>query len=199
MALDTLLIATHNQGKVVEFQKMLGGLGVTLKSAADFGLPEPEETEKTFVGNALLKARAAMEATGLPTLADDSGLCVVDLDDAPGIYSARWAETPQGRDFDKAMKRVHKELNGIDGTQKAYFIAVLALMYPDGRQEIFEGRVQGTLCWPPRGSHGHGYDPIFIPEGHYISFGEMAAEQKNAMSHRAVAVEKFLHYMQKNA
>lgn len=193
-----LLIATHNQGKVLEFQQMFDGMDLEIKSAADFDLAEPEETESTFEGNALLKARAACEATGLPALADDSGICVDALDGAPGIYSARWGETPNGRDFTVAMERVHKELNGIDGSQTAYFIAVLALVYPDGQEELFEGRMEGHLTWPMRGDCGHGYDPIFVPNGYDVTCAEMSAEDKNAISHRAKAVEKFKKYLEKN-
>ena len=199
MVLKTLLIATHNQGKVAEFQQMLEGLEITLKSAADFNLPEPDETEETFIGNALLKARAAVQATGLPSLADDSGLCVDALNGAPGIYSARWGETPEGRDFNMAMARVNKEAGGIDGTQTAHFTAVLALVYPDGREEVFEGIMKGHLCWPMRGSKGHGYDPIFIPEGYDLTCAEMEPVQKNEISHRALAVEKFKNYLMQNA
>jgi len=195
MALTQLLLATHNKGKVDEFNTMLDGLGIELKSAIDFDLPEPEETEKTFIGNAVLKAKAAVEITNMPCLADDSGISIDALDGAPGIYSARWAETDQGRDFNMAMERVNSELGGIDGTQTAYFTAVLALVFPDGSQEIFEGRVDGTLCWPPRGEKGFGYDPIFIPEGYDKTFAEMEPDFKHQMSHRAVAVEKFLKYI----
>lgn len=201
--MKTLLIATHNQGKVVEFDKMLDGLGIELKSAADFDLAEPEETESTFIGNALLKARAACIATGVPSLADDSGLCVDALDGAPGIYSARWGETPNGRDFKIAMERVNKDLKkingrGIDGSQTAYFIAVLALVYPDGKEVTFEGRMVGNLIYPMRGENGHGYDPIFIPEGYEVTCGEMDSTEKNAISHRAVAVAKFKEYLLSN-
>lgn len=199
MAIDTLLIATHNQGKVAEFDKLLDGSSITLKSAADFDLTEPEETKDSFIGNALLKARAAVKETGVTCLADDSGLAIDALDGAPGIYSARWAETPDGRDFAMAMERVNKEIEGIDGSQTARFVAVLALVYPDGREEIFEGFAEGTLCWPPRGDKGFGYDPIFVPEGFDITFAEMEPDKKHAMSHRAKAVEKFKKYLEKNA
>lgn len=205
MALDTLLIATHNKGKVAEFDKLLGGLNITLKSAEDFNLPEPEETEDNFIGNALLKARAAVELTGLPCLADDSGLSINALDGAPGVYSARWAETESGeRDFNFAMQKVHDSLlksksGAINGTQTASFRAVLALVFPGGGFEIFEGWMDGNLCWPPRGDKGFGYDPIFVPEGHEITFAEMEAEQKHAISHRAFAVSKFKNYLLKNA
>lgn len=195
-----LLIATHNQGKVAEFREMLPDFDI--KSAADFDLPEPEETESTFEGNALLKARAAMEATGLPCLADDSGLAIKALDGAPGIHSARWAETPTGRDFDMAMQKVHQKLHekvgGIKGDERAYFIAVLALVHPDGSHDLFEGRINGNLCWPPRGKKGFGYDPMFVPDGYDISFAEMDPADKHAMSHRAVAVAKFKEYVLKN-
>ena len=192
--MKTLLLATHNQGKVKEFDEMLSSLGVEIKSAADFNLPEPEETESTFEGNALLKARAGCMATGLPTLADDSGFCVSALSGAPGVYSARWAKNSQGCDFGMAMERVIKEV-GNSKDKKAWFKAVLALVYPDGREEIFEGQVNGSIVWPPRGDKGFGYDPIFVPQGYDMTFAEMEADQKNAISHRARAVEKFLNYI----
>lgn len=207
MAIDTLLIATHNQGKVKEFEELLNGLGIALKSANDFNLPEPEETEETFVGNALLKARAAVAATGLPCLADDSGLTVSALDGAPGVYSARWAETENGRDFNLAMQKVQDNISkmngsGIDGSQSASFVAVLALVFPDDnanvKHEIFEGWADGHLCWPPRGDKGFGYDPIFMPDGYDVTFAEMEPEQKQSMSHRAHAVAKFKNYLIKN-
>ncbi len=208
MAMDTLLIATHNKGKVVEFDKMLSGLDITLKSAADFDLPEPEETEDSFIGNALLKAHAAVTATGVTSLADDSGIAIDALNGAPGIYSARWAETPsnnqEGRDFNMAMERVNVEISklndrGIDGTQTAYFVAVLALVYPNGEEVTFEGRMNGTLCWPPRGEKGFGYDPIFVPNGLDKTFAEIDPAEKHAMSHRAIAVDKFKQYLIENA
>lgn len=177
---------------------MLDGLGVELASAADFDLPEPEETGSTFTDNAILKSQAAVDATGLPCLADDSGLAIDALGGEPGIHSARWAETPDGRDFNVAMQKVNEKIGGIDGTQTAYFIAVLALIFPDGKQKIFEGRINGNLCWPPRGEKGFGYDPIFIPEGRDITFAEMDPDEKHAMSHRAIAVEKFKQYLQQN-
>ena len=149
---------------MAEFHEMLSGITEEIKSAADFGLPEPEETGTSFTENAILKARAAAQATNLPCLADDSGLAVDALDGAPGIYSARWAGPD--KDFQAAMQRVHDELGGIDGTQTARFIAVLALVFPDGTTECFEGTVEGTLNWPPRGDKGFGYDPIFTPDGY---------------------------------
>ena len=204
MTIETLLIATHNQGKVAEFDKLLDGLDITLKSAADFNLVEPIETGETFVENALLKARLAVEATGLPCLADDSGLTIAALDGAPGIYSARWAEMPEGgRDFNLAMQKVHDNISktkagSIDGSQTACFIAVLALVFPNGRFETFEGWMDGHLCWPPRGDKGFGYDPIFVPEGHAITFAEMEPAVKHAISHRARAVAKFKNYLIQN-
>lgn len=169
-----------------------------IKSAADFDLPEPEETEDTFTGNAILKARAAMEATGLPCLADDSGLAIDILNGEPGIYSARWAEVDGKRDFDVAMNAVNEKIGGIQGVETAHFIAVLTLLKPEGTQEIFEGRASGNLCWPPRGKKGFGYDPIFIPEGYDITFAEMEPSEKHAMSHRAKAVAKFVQYLKEN-
>lgn len=205
--MQTLLLATHNKGKVVEFEEMLSGLNIEIKSAADFNLPEPDETETTFVGNALIKARAACQATGLPALADDSGLCVDALDGAPGVYTADWAETDghgqEGRDFNIAMARVNDEIGEIKGTETAYFIAVLALVYPDVNGALsevtFEGRFDGHLTWPMRGEKGHGYDPIFVPEGQNITSAEMEPADKNAMSHRAKAVAKFKEYLMENA
>ncbi|MEM9469763.1 MAG: RdgB/HAM1 family non-canonical purine NTP pyrophosphatase [Pseudomonadota bacterium] len=201
--IETLILATHNQGKVDEFGVMLGDVLGTkikeIKSAAAFNLPEPEETEDSFVGNALLKARAACSKTGLPSLADDSGLAVDALNGAPGIYSARWAETEKGRDFKKAMQRVNEECGRINGTQTARFVAVLALVYPSGEEVTFEGTVEGHLVWPPQGEKGFGYDPIFEPKGHDITFAEMEQNKKNAMSHRANAVKKFIEYLNTHA
>lgn len=186
---------------------MFEGLGIAVKSAADFDLPEPEETETSFAGNALLKARAACKATGLPALADDSGLCVDALDGAPGIFSARWGKTDKthidGRDFSGAMQRIYDEIKekngiGIDGTQTAHFTTVMALVYPDGREEVFEGKFDGHLCWPTRGPHHFGYDPIFVPEGYDLTCAEMAPQEKNAISHRAKAVQKFKQYIEEN-
>ncbi len=196
--MDTLLIATHNTGKVREFEEMLAQLGITLKSAADFDLPEPEETGTTFTDNALLKAKAGCEATGLPTLADDSGFCVTSLMGRPGIYSARWAETEAGRDFNAAMVRVNEELGEAED-RSAYFVAVLALVYPDGREEIFEGRIDGLAVWPPRGNKGFGYDPMFVPSGYNMTFGEMESAEKHKISHRALAVQQFVGYLKAKA
>ncbi len=191
-------MATHNQGKVDEFRSMLNGAGIDVKSNADFDLPEPVETEDNFIGNALIKARAAMTATGLPALADDSGLSIDALDGAPGVYTADWAETPDGRDFEMAMEKVNDKIGGIKGNETAYFTSVLALVLPDGQEHIFEGIVNGTLCWPMRGRKGHGYDPIFIPENHDQTFAEMDLIYKNIISHRSKSVQKFLSYLKQN-
>lgn len=179
-----LVLATHNPGKVREIATLLAPYDVEVVAAGDLGLPEPEETGSTFAENALLKARAAATASGLPALADDSGLCVWALFGEPGIYSARWAGPD--KDFTKAMARVHDELM-MEDDRSASFICALALAQPDGAAEVFEGRVDGTLIWPPRGDKGFGYDPMFVPQGHDVTFGEMNPVAKHAISHRARA------------
>ena len=187
---DRLVLASHNKGKLTEFAALLAERGVTLVSAADLDLPEPEETEDSFVGNARLKARAAATASGLPSLADDSGFCVAALDGAPGIFSARWAG--DARDFGVAMQRVQDELQARGGDDRhAWFVSVLCLALPDGRDAVFEGRIDGQFVWPPRGTGGHGYDPVFVPNGEARSFAEMLEMEKNAISHRARAFAKF--------
>jgi XTP/dITP diphosphohydrolase len=184
-----LVAATHNKGKVSELTDLFAPLGFEVVSAIELDLPEPEETEATFAGNAILKARAAAEATGAPALSDDSGLSVTALGGAPGIYSARWAGEP--RDFGKAMEKVQRELDDIGATDRsAKFVCALAIVWPDGHAEVFEGEVHGELTWPPRGDKGFGYDPVFVAEGESITFGEMEPALKHAMSHRARAVEK---------
>ena len=180
-----LVIASHNAGKVREIAELLAPFGIEGVAASALGLPEPEETGKTFLANAELKARAAATA-GLPALADDSGLAVAALDGAPGIYSARWAGPD--RDFARAMADVHERL--ADRPREAAFVAALALAWPDGHVEAFDGCVEGQLVWPPRGDRGFGYDPIFVPEGHEETFGEMAPEAKARITHRARAFEK---------
>jgi XTP/dITP diphosphohydrolase len=181
-----LVIASHNAGKVREIAELLAPYGVDVVSAAQLDLPEPEETATTFIGNAELKARAAAAAAGRPALADDSGLVVPALDGAPGIYSARWAGPT--KDFAIAMARVQHDLEASSGAdRRAYFVAALSLCWPDGHCESFEGRVDGRLVWPPRGSMGFGYDPMFVPDGHAITFGEMEPAAKHAISHRADA------------
>ncbi len=183
------MIASHNTGKVREIAELLEPLGFDVTPASALGLDEPEETGTTFVANAELKARAAALACQLPSLADDSGLVVPALDGAPGIYSARWAG-PE-RDFGVAMEHVHREL-GDDADRRAYFVAALSLAWPDDHCETVEGRIDGILTWPPRGDRGFGYDPMFVPNGHERTFGEMDPVQKHAMSHRADAFRKLV-------
>ncbi len=186
-----LVVASHNPGKVREIGELLGPLGVEAISAAALDLPEPEETESTFVGNAELKARAAANASGLPALADDSGLEVFALDGAPGVYSARWAGP--NRDFKLAMTRVWRELEAKGASDhSARFVCVLALAEPSGAVESFEGQALGRVVRPPRGDKGFGYDPIFTPNGHTKTFAEMSPDEKLPLTHRAHAFEKLL-------
>jgi XTP/dITP diphosphohydrolase len=187
--MDTLVIASHNPGKVVEIRALLGTYVPRIVSAGELGLPEPEETGTTFRENAELKARAAAEGARLPALADDSGLAVDALDGAPGIYSARWAG-PR-KDFGAAMKRVHEALRGAVNP-RATFVCALSLAWPDGRIETVEGVVSGHLVWPPRGDRGFGYDPMFVADGHALTFGEMEPDAKHAISHRADAFRKLV-------
>jgi XTP/dITP diphosphohydrolase len=183
-----LVAATHNPGKARELVKLLGGW-CSVTSAAELGLAEPEETETTFVGNALLKARAAAEDSGMIALADDSGLSAAALGGSPGIYSARWAGPT--RDFNLAMAKLEERLEAADSSDRsAWFICALALAWPGGPAVVVEGRVDGLLCFPPRGDKGFGYDPIFLPEGLDRSFGEMAEDEKTTLSHRTRAFEK---------
>jgi XTP/dITP diphosphohydrolase len=194
-----LVIATHNKGKLVEMRELLGVHGVEAVSATELNLPEPEETGTTFAANARIKAEAAAQASGLPAFADDSGLVVDALDGAPGIYSARWAG--EAKDFKHAMERVEaglRERDAFNPAQRtAHFISVLCVAWPDGHVEEFDGVVNGTLVWPPRGEKGFGYDPMFLPEGFDLTFGEMTREQKHGLppkgdglSHRARAFLK---------
>lgn len=183
-----LVIASHNKGKLAEIADLLAPCGIETVSAGALGIPEPEETGATFEENAALKARHSAQASGLPALADDSGLVVPALGGAPGIYSARWAGPT--RDFRIAMERVRRELGGRDPA--ARFVAVLALAWPDGPCECFRGEVAGRLTWPPRGERGFGYDPIFVPQGGRLTFGEMDPAEKHAQSHRARAFAKFV-------
>ncbi|HEY9579113.1 MAG TPA: RdgB/HAM1 family non-canonical purine NTP pyrophosphatase [Rhizorhapis sp.] len=187
-----LVIASHNAGKVREIRKLLGPFGIKPVSAAELGLPEPEETGTSFIANAELKALQAADLSGLPALADDSGLCVEALGNEPGIFSARWAGPD--RDFGLAMQLVWDNLTakGPEAGHDAHFVCALALAWPDGHVEAFEGRVDGLIIWPPRGANGFGYDPIFEPKGHNISFGEMEPDRKHAMSHRADAFAKLV-------
>ena len=196
-----IVVASHNPGKAREIVELLGPFGFEVKSATELGLPEPEETGTTFAANAELKARAAAAASGLPSLADDSGLAVDALGGDPGIFSARWAGP--AKDFAGAMQRVEDKLQALGATapeqRRAHFVCALSLGHPDGTVETFEGRVHGTLVWPPRGTRGFGYDPMFLPDGHTQTFGEMSAEQKHGwtprggepLSHRARAFRLF--------
>ncbi len=201
-----LVVASHNAGKVKEINDLIGPFGFIAKSAAELSLPEPEETGATFEENATIKALSAARATGLPALSDDSGLCVKALGDAPGVYTADWAEKDDGsgRDFFMAMEKVESALQKCGATEPhvrgAKFVAVLCLAWPDEHLEFFRGEVEGTIVWPPRGDAGFGYDPIFMPEGHDRTFGEMSADEKHSwdkdqaddgLSHRARAFAKF--------
>ncbi len=188
-----LVIATHNEGKLREIRELLAPFGIECVSAAELDLPEPEETGVTFVDNAELKARASADLSGLPALADDSGLSVDALHGKPGIHSARWGEVETGkRDFGRAMERVWREVEAArpDAGHDAHFVCALSLAWPDGTIESFEGKVHGTLVWPPRGQNGHGYDPMFVAAGDTRTFGEIEPAAKHAVSHRAAAFAK---------
>ena len=186
-----IVIASHNKGKVSEIANLLSPLGISVISASETGLPEPEETGKTFVENAEIKAKAAATATGLPALADDSGLSVSALGGAPGIYSARWAG--KNKDFESAMKKIADSVPMNDKSDKtAHFHCALSLCWPSGECDTFEGILEGKLVWPARGDKGFGYDPMFVPNGFTESFGEMDPEKKHAMSHRSIAFKKLL-------
>ncbi len=189
-----LIVATHNSGKLAEMVDLLGPFGITVRGAAELNLDEPEETESTFIGNARIKARAAVEATGLPALSDDSGIQIDGLGGAPGVYTADWAETGNGRDFVMAMERVNRELEAKNEPhpRTARFCCTLVLAWPDGHEEIFEGVMPGQVVWPMRGNNGHGYDPMFVPDGHDVTFAEMPTDLKNSISHRADAVSKLV-------
>ena len=191
---DTLLIATHNAGKLEEMRELLAPFGVSVVGAAEKNLAEPEETEDNFIGNARIKAHAAVKATGLPALSDDSGIEVEALNNEPGVYTADWAETPNGRDFVMAMTKTHDKLEAVNAPhpRRARFCSTLVLAWPDGHDEVFEGKANGSLVWPMRGQIGHGYDPMFMPDGYDITFGEMAFEKKSEISHRADAFAKLV-------
>ena len=195
-----LVIATHNSGKLKEISALLQPYGVECISAGSLGLPEPEETGTTFVQNALIKARAAAEASGLAALADDSGLAVAALDGRPGVYTADWAERQwfegdPGRDWFMAMGKVEGLLaqQGPDVDRSAAFHCVLALAWPDGEYTVYEGEAPGSLTWPPRGTLGFGYDPVFVPEGHEVTFAELDPAEKHRISHRADAFAKLVN------
>jgi XTP/dITP diphosphohydrolase len=181
-----VVIATHNPGKLREMRELLAPYGIEAVSAGELGLAEPEETGTMFSENAAIKAHAAADAAGLPAFADDSGLCVDALDGAPGLFSAGWAG--ETKDFSAAMERVERELRRRGATgpreRRAHFVSALVLAWPDGHEELFEGRVHGTLAWPPRGQRGFGYDPMFQPDGHVKTFGEISAEEKHGISWR---------------
>jgi XTP/dITP diphosphohydrolase len=189
-----IVIATHNKGKLEEFAALLKPYGVEAVSAGQLGLPEPEETETTFAGNARIKALSAMKASGLIAVSDDSGLCVEALDGEPGVYTADWAGPD--RDWNRAMRLVEEKLQAkgatTPGKRRAYFSSTLSVMWPDGTERIYEGRAHGTLAWPPRGQLGHGYDPMFVPAGETRTFAELAPEEKNRISHRARALEQLV-------
>ncbi|MBX3573468.1 MAG: RdgB/HAM1 family non-canonical purine NTP pyrophosphatase [Mesorhizobium sp.] len=199
-----IVVASHNAGKLAEFADLLAPFGLEARSAKEFGLPEPEETGTTFEQNAYLKAHAAAQATGLPAMSDDSGLVVDALGGAPGVYTADWATKPDGsRDFMMAMEKTEKALQDAGATDPSHrtgrFVAVICLCFPDGEAEYYRGEAEGSLVWPPRGTSGFGYDPVFLPNGHARTFGEMTAEEKHgwkpgmetATSHRARAFKKF--------
>ncbi len=199
LAPGKLVIASHNAGKVREIRALLAPYGIDPVSAGDLGLPEPEETGTTFAENARLKAHAAAQGSGLPALADDSGLCVAALGGRPGVYTADWAqrqsfEGEPGRDWYMAMGKIEGLLAeqgpGVD--RSAYFICTLALAWPDGHGEVFEGRVHGSLTWPPRGTLGFGYDPVFVPVGNALTFAEIDPDEKHSISHRADAFAKLV-------
>lgn len=191
---DTLLVATHNAGKLEEIANLLAPHRVQVIGADEKGLAEPEETETTFVGNARIKAHAAARATGMPALSDDSGIEIDALGGQPGVYTANWAETETGRDFGAAMKKTRDMLldSGAPEPWTARFCCTLVLAWPDGHDEVFPGTVRGRIVWPMRGENGHGYDPIFQPDGYGITFGEMDRWEKNRISHRADAFRQFV-------
>ncbi len=190
-----IVVASHNEGKVREIRELLTPFGIITLSAKELGLPEPDETEPSFAGNAEIKARSAADLSGLPALSDDSGLAVDALNGEPGIFAARWAEVPKfeggGRDFDMAMWHVNDRMQG-HSDRSARFICALCLAFPRGEAHIYEGKVEGEIIWPPRGNKGFGYDPIFQARGDKITFAEMEPAAKHAKSHRADAFNKFI-------
>src|SRR5690606_13850930 len=201
----TIIVASHNAGKIREIAELIGPFGFSAKSAAELNFEEPDETGTTFEENAAIKALASAKAAGLPALSDDSGLVIDALDGAPGVYTANWAEREDGtRDFVMAMEKVEKALDERDAAtptdRTARFVSVLCLAWPDGHTEFFRGEVEGTVVWPPRGEKGFGYDPVFQPEGHALTFGEMTSDEKHgwkpgepeALSHRARAFKRFV-------
>jgi XTP/dITP diphosphohydrolase len=187
-----VVIATHNAGKLAEMRELLAPFGIEAVSAGELGLPEPDETGTMFAENAAIKAHAAAKASGLPAFADDSGLCVAALDGAPGLFSARWAGKPA--DFPAAMARIEQELERRGGgDRRAHFVSALVVAWPDGHDELFEGRIQGTLVWPPRGDKGFGYDPMFQPEGQTRTFGELSSDEKHGIDWSAPDPQPLSH------
>ncbi|KPU84783.1 nucleoside-triphosphate diphosphatase [Marinosulfonomonas sp. PRT-SC04] len=191
---EKLVIATHNAGKLIEISDLLAPFGIDVTSAGELGLQEPVEDQDTFAGNARIKAHFAAKASGMPALSDDSGITVDALDGAPGVYTADWAETPNGRDFPMAMAKIWNllEVKSAPEPRNAAFSSTLCLAWPDGHDEVFEGRVDGRLVWPMRGQHGFGFDQIFLPNGEALTFGEMDPARKKSISHRADAFAKLV-------
>ncbi len=187
-----IVLASHNTGKLREIAALLEPYGIKVISAGDLGLDEPEETEDTFAGNARIKAHFAAKASGMPALSDDSGLQVDALDGAPGVYTADWAETENGRDFIMAMTKVNDKLSGVPAPHTARFCCTLCLAWPDGHDEVFEGKVEGSLTWPMRGDRGFGFDPVFIANGMSETFAEIDPAEKNRIGHRADAFTKLV-------
>ncbi|MDA9283059.1 RdgB/HAM1 family non-canonical purine NTP pyrophosphatase [Amylibacter sp.] len=192
-----IVLASHNKGKLKEIGHLLKPFGISVISASDLGLNEPEETENTYAGNARIKAHFAAKASGKPALSDDSGFSVEILDGAPGVYSADWAETSNGRNFSMAMSKVWDKIQHAEKPCKAKFCCTLCLAWPDGHDELFEGSINGEIAWPPRGNNGFGYDPIFIAEGMHQTFGEMLPTDKHLISHRAEAFKKLIKTFEK--
>lgn len=192
-----IVLASHNKGKLKEIGHLLKPFGISVISASDLGLNEPEETENTYAGNARIKAHFAAKASGKPALSDDSGFSVEILDGAPGVYSADWAETSNGRNFLMAMSKVWDKIQHAEKPCKAKFCCTLCLAWPDGHDELFEGSINGEIAWPPRGNNGFGYDPMFIAEGMHQTFGEMLPTDKHLISHRADAFKKLIRTFEK--
>ena len=192
-----IVLASHNKGKLKEIGHLLKPFGISVISASDLGLDEPEETENTYAGNARIKAHFAAKASGKPALSDDSGFSVEILDGAPGVYSADWAETSNGRNFSMAMSKVWDKIQHAEKPCKAKFCCILCLAWPDGHDELFEGSINGEIAWPPRGNNGFGYDPMFIAEGMHQTFGEMLPTDKHLISHRADAFKKLIKTFEK--
>ena len=192
-----IVLASHNKGKLKEIGHLLKPFGISVISASDLGLDEPEETENTYAGNARIKAHFAAKVSGKPALSDDSGVSVEILDGAPGVYSADWAETSNGRNFSMAMSKIWDKIQHAEKPCKAKFCCTLCLAWPDGHDELFEGSINGEIAWPPRGNNGFGYDPMFIAEGMHQTFGEMLPTDKHLISHRADAFKKLIKTFEK--